>query len=225
MSTAAVGEANELNLGITFLDCADAALIAMRSPLLSDTWNDDSVLDRMTVGGLVAHISSAIITAELYLPVDAPTGTTATDAAGFYIEAMKIGDYREGPDSELQSMIRTGSEELAATGQSAVIATAEGSLERVRGLLDGHQIASSQRSPTSRYRHLTIWGRGSSSSWCTWMTSPPPCKGSTLPCPHRQPSTQHESSPKWQSVTTALALLCGHSLVPNDQRDHLPPFR
>lgn len=137
MSTAAVGEANELNLGITFLDCADAALIAMRSPLLSDTWNDDSVLDRMTVGGLVAHISSAIITAELYLPVDAPTETTATDAAGFYIEAMKIGDYRDGPDSELQSIIRTGSEELAATGQSAVIATAEGSLERVRGLLDG----------------------------------------------------------------------------------------
>ena len=102
MSTAAVGEANELNLGITFLDCADAALIAMRSPLLSDTWNDDSVLDRMTIGGLVAHISSAIITAELddlaasVQGLDAPLPPQATEYAARVLAEVAIRHHGAG---------------------------------------------------------------------------------------------------------------------------------
>ena len=92
-------------------------LIATRQ--VGERWNDPSILEGYSVGGLAAHLGRALVTVDAYLDVAPPAVDAAVVDAPTYF-ALALGDH-DPVDSEFHAKVRERGNAAAAAGQAALM--------------------------------------------------------------------------------------------------------
>lgn len=122
-----------------FLATATACVDALDDGRLAAVWDQPSALAGMTVGGLVAHTTRAVLTVERYLAAPPPPVDAArVDAAGYLLAALPD----TSPDSDTNRQVLARAEEGGTPGQPAVVARLRSALDVLRDQLP---IAPTQR--------------------------------------------------------------------------------
>lgn len=102
----------------TFLTTADVAERMIASPQVAEMWDEDSVLEGYTVGGLAGHLARAVLTVDRYLTqADEPDGEP-TDAAGYLLRALGSHD---PVSSDFHARVRERGEQEAREGPTALV--------------------------------------------------------------------------------------------------------
>ena len=124
-----------------YLDTAGVAIAAWDDPVVAEAWEQDSALEGMTVGALVAHAARALVTVRRYLTGDAPGhGARPLDAAGYLLAVNPDSS----PDTEANRAVRARAEQGAAPGHAAVLRRAADDLQVLTTTLphlrEGHTV-------------------------------------------------------------------------------------
>jgi hypothetical protein len=114
-----------------YLDAASAAADLLSAPAVARGWSQPSALEKMSVGGLAAHLGFQVINVPVALaqevPDEAPIGLLDHYARVAWLGAEL--------DSEANSGIRAGSEEQAAAGAGALVTRVREEAGRLRSRL------------------------------------------------------------------------------------------
>ena len=114
----------------------DAAVDVVRSPEVAEAWEDDSVLEGLTVGGLVAHLLVATERTALALESDPPAAdeTRVVGLREFY-GPNRIDD-AEQLAGGVPAALRQGASSRAEQGCEAIVGELAALPARLRPLLD-----------------------------------------------------------------------------------------
>ena len=114
----------------------DAAVEAVRSPEVAEAWEDDSALEGLTVGGLVAHLLVATERAALVLESDPPAAddVRVVGLREFY-GPNRIDDPAQLADG-IPAALRQGASSRAEQGPEAVVTEFLELPARLRPLVD-----------------------------------------------------------------------------------------
>lgn len=107
-------------------DCTD--LIA--DPLVGAAWAGPSVLDRLTVGALVGHLSRGILQVEWFLdadPLGMPSGDAVISASQYFAPFTDSRDL----SSPTNRAVQDRGSERAELGQAAIVAELRACLQRL----------------------------------------------------------------------------------------------
>lgn len=100
----------------SFLAAAGEARRLLDHPELDSKWREPSVLDRMSIGGLTAHLSRAVTLVMHYLAT--PGKAPLTDGPGYFVHLM------DGPgedlDDDLATAVRARADQEAEAGPADV---------------------------------------------------------------------------------------------------------
>jgi hypothetical protein len=114
-----------------FLDGAQVVVDAISSPAVCTAWDDPSVLEDQTVGGLAGHLArGAVWVVGDYL--DQPPSTPTFTSAGDYFATLVTA-----ADDASNQAIRDRGRAIAAAGHRAVVAAARRRLAALRARLPG----------------------------------------------------------------------------------------
>lgn len=118
----------------TFLSTARAVIEMVEDDRVARRWPEPSVLTGYTVGGLAAHLCRAVSTPNGYIDGPLPGGDpTVTGAAGYFRAAL--GDH-DPVDSEMHLGVRQRSDDMAASGYSAVLDSTRAAYQSLVGRLE-----------------------------------------------------------------------------------------
>jgi len=106
-------------------------LIATRQ--VGERWNDPSILEGYSVGGLAAHLGRALVTVDAYLDVAPPAVDAAVVDAPTYF-ALALGDH-DPVDSEFHARVRERGNASAVAGQAALVVELSGVQARLAARL------------------------------------------------------------------------------------------
>lgn len=99
-----------------FLAAAGKARLLLDHPELERRWREPSALDRMSIGGLTAHLSRAVTLVPRYLA--SPGKSPLRDGPGYFVHLM------EGPeddlDEDLATEVRVRADQEAEAGPADV---------------------------------------------------------------------------------------------------------
>jgi hypothetical protein len=114
-----------------YLDAATSAVELLAEPAVARGWSEPSALERLSVGGLAAHLGVQVLNVPLALdqgvPDEAPVGLLEHYARVAWLGADL--------DSEANSGIRAGSESQAAAGAVALVTRVREQVDRLRSRL------------------------------------------------------------------------------------------
>jgi len=119
----------------TFLAAAGAARSVLARAELTERWDQDSALPRMSHGELAAHLARAVTVVETYLttPVRPDAGQPISAAAYYASMNAAAADL----DSELNVGVRQRASDGARAGGAAVLRGFESALAQLRSHLAG----------------------------------------------------------------------------------------
>ena len=112
-----------------YLEAADAAVELLREPEVAERWDEPSALDRLSVGGLAAHLATQIVRVSEALE---EPGEDPIDLLENYRRSPWV---LQDPDHESNANVRKRSEEAADRGPAEVAARAADLLGRLRAAL------------------------------------------------------------------------------------------
>ncbi|MFD6534255.1 maleylpyruvate isomerase N-terminal domain-containing protein [Streptomyces sp. NPDC060184] len=110
----------------TYLLAAEQAVQLLESDEVADSWKKESVLPRMTVGGLAGHLANSVLQVERFL-AGTVVGAEPVSAVRYYARLVGTAD----ADSALNVGVRARSEETATAGPGAVAEQARDALRRL----------------------------------------------------------------------------------------------
>jgi len=110
-----------------YLDTAGATLELISDRAVASVWDEPSVLDRLSVGDLAAHLARSILQVEWYLDAEVPD-VELVDAASYYAVLEGFDDL----DSPLNVGVRARAAEVAEQGHGALVDTVTETLDRLR---------------------------------------------------------------------------------------------
>jgi uncharacterized protein (TIGR03083 family) len=113
-----------------FLATAATVSTLLHSPLVSDKWDEVSVLPEFTVGALAGHLARAVFTTEAYLGAEMPADATMTDAVGY------LGMLNRLTPQDNQQIVDRGAVD-AGTGQDDLVARYDAAVARLTAVLPG----------------------------------------------------------------------------------------
>ncbi|WP_026239966.1 maleylpyruvate isomerase N-terminal domain-containing protein [Parafrankia discariae] len=115
-----------------FLDVAASAAVLLRDPAVAASWETDSALAELRVGGLAAHLAWQITVVPRLLAEPPPDERPVTLFDHYTTQAVWIG----APlDDDLNVLIRRASGEMAVAGPGALAAQAAAAIGELRDLL------------------------------------------------------------------------------------------
>jgi len=114
-----------------FLAAARVAADLVRRPEVSEGWSDESACAGMSVGGLACHLATQSDLAVRLLQAG-PSDLVPIPLAEHYAQAAWV---RGAPDDAANVGIREGSDELALSGPSALVALVESRLAALPAVL------------------------------------------------------------------------------------------
>lgn len=100
-----------------FLDAASTTVDLLAAPAVARGWSQPSALEKMSVGGLAAHLGLQVVNVRVALAQDLP-GEAPIGLLDHYARVAWLG---ADLDSEANSGIRAGSEDQAAAGSAALV--------------------------------------------------------------------------------------------------------
>ena len=121
-----------------FLETAAEARALLASRDVSRQWNEPSVLDRLTIGELAAHLARAVFTVETALAAPLPDSTTPMVTADEYY-AHAVGLTRD-LDDDLNRAIRDRSRDGAADGLTALLHRLDEAITSVATRFDARDV-------------------------------------------------------------------------------------
>jgi hypothetical protein len=128
MTTADPGTAGTLSaVRALYLATAGVAADLLDRPEVSDRWDDPSILPRMTVGDLAAHLGRSVLLVETYLDEPDPAAPAPVDAAEYFGAFAGSADL----DNDLNSGVRARSRAEAAPGPAGVATRVRAALDRL----------------------------------------------------------------------------------------------
>lgn len=101
-----------------FLAAADTVRPLLDLPELADRWEEQSALERMSIGALAAHLSRAVTVVPTYL--DEPGTPPFRDPAAYFLTVAE--QLNTDLDSEVSVVVRSRAEAAAEPGLKAVVA-------------------------------------------------------------------------------------------------------
>lgn len=107
---------------------ADVAVELLTSDAVAQAWDDDAVLDGMTVGEVAAHLARSVLQVEWYLDGPLTPDAAPVDAADYYADLSGTTD----ATSELNTGVRARSAETAAAGRDALVRDVTAARRRLR---------------------------------------------------------------------------------------------
>jgi hypothetical protein len=113
-----------------FVETAEIALTLASSPEVATAWDAESACAGMSVGGLASHLLGQAVTTARLLEIE--PGPEPIPLLEHYERAAWV---HTGLDEEANVEIRTGSDERAAAGPSAILEIGRHAVERLPGLL------------------------------------------------------------------------------------------
>lgn len=114
----------------------DAAIDAVRSPEVAEAWDEESALEDLTVGGVVAHLVVATERTALVLEADAPpAGEVRVVGIREFYGPNRIDDAAQLAEG-VPAALRQGASSRAEAGAEAVIAELVALPARLRPLVD-----------------------------------------------------------------------------------------
>ena len=134
-----------------FVESAEIALRLAAQPEVAAAWATESACAGMSVGGLAEHLTAQAVTAARLLGTPPEAGSETITLLEHYSRAAWVSS---GLDSEVNVDIRTTSDELAAAGFEAVLATSRDALDRLPALL------AAPRQPDSVHLPWQGWSLG-----------------------------------------------------------------
>jgi hypothetical protein len=119
------------DIGQAYLEAASATADLLAAPQVARDWSRPSALDKMSVGGLAAHLGLQVVNVppalDQAVPEEAPLGLLEHYARVAWLGAEV--------DSDANSGIRAGSEEQAAAGAAALVTRVRAAVEELRSRL------------------------------------------------------------------------------------------
>jgi hypothetical protein len=115
-----------------YLVAAGSAASLLRTPSVAQRWTAPSALERLTVGGLAAHLGAQVLNVPRVLAVALPDGTSPISLPEHYDRVPWV---RADLDAEVNVAVRTGSEASAAQGVDALLVAVDAALDALRAQL------------------------------------------------------------------------------------------
>ena len=114
-----------------FLDAASSAAVLLADPAVARDWSRPSSLEKLSVGGLAAHLGSQVLNVSAALDQEVP-GEPPLGLPDHYARVAWLG---ADLDSEANTGIRAGSESQAAAGAVAFAARVREEIDQLRSRL------------------------------------------------------------------------------------------
>lgn len=114
-----------------YLDAASTAADLLAAPAVARAWSQPSALEKMSVGGLAAHLGLQVLNVRVALAVDVPD----EPPVGLLDHYARVAWLGADLDSEANSGIRAGSEDQAAAGAAALVTRVRAEVDHLRSRL------------------------------------------------------------------------------------------
>jgi len=114
-----------------YLDAASTTADLLADPAVARDWSQSSALEKMSVGGLAAHLGLQVLNVPVVLAQDVP-GEAPIGLLDHYAQVTWLG---ADLDSETNSGIRAGSENQATAGAVALVTRVREEFDHLRSRL------------------------------------------------------------------------------------------